>query len=760
MADRVINTNEVCLNSVIFPIDGFVRETSISRFPGKTITGDYEYSNEQILSNWITRGQRGGMLVEDMDESIHADRYWYSNCDTRYDITLGKLATAISAPDNTTAPTIVNADMEIDGGATPLTGGWDYSAAEVTQSSTQKHGGTYSIRFAGTNEVITTTEYIIGWTPGVQYTFSCWAWATDALGGSRVTKIQIGDGTQTITSTSVQGDGGWEQLSAQITVASTATYLLLTLHAYTVAAEFSYFDDATMTMDSAAGATAYGNVNRFAELNGILYAAYDNRLTTLNSGGTRFENMWQFPATITDLAQDGTTLIIALGDADEYWYMTATSNPILGDAIGETDELNNTYCIFWNDTLTYFDSAGNCVFTATPGQASPGTTADGSINVSDNELQSLDTYFDATGNNIIYCGTKVGVFAHDTDNNKFLGTAVTFPPHTTAGKGFVVFNDALYTSAGLNVKKYIAGGTAVVTDVGLNEDDGLPQLRSGEIVKSIKGYREMFVLIDSTYEGATSRSQVVSWDGRGWRTWWEATANNKNMYSGIVSSDTAYRLWFSTTDGIYYIPLSRTSDNPKRSSASTYATAGIHITPRFDGGTKSFPKLAVKATLYLADMSATSTITPTYQIDQATNAITSAWTALGGAIVTNGVTKISFSSSAGIVFYDIQFRLALARAGGTNTDSPVVKSLVLSYLKLSDRKKSWNFTINTVGTQSPKELVDAMDTILALQTLMPFTFRDGSVTSDTHYCIVQPYSNFMPTGANWEGKYNVTVVEV
>ncbi|KKK74117.1 hypothetical protein LCGC14_2886990, partial [marine sediment metagenome] len=101
MADRVINTNEVCLNSVIFPIDGFVRETSISRFPGKTITGDYEYSNEQILSNWITRGQRGGMLVEDMDESIHADRYWYSNCDTRYDITLGKLATAISAPDNT-----------------------------------------------------------------------------------------------------------------------------------------------------------------------------------------------------------------------------------------------------------------------------------------------------------------------------------------------------------------------------------------------------------------------------------------------------------------------------------------------------------------------------------------------------------------------------------------------------------------------------------------------------------------------------------
>ena len=88
--------------------------------------------------------------------------------------------------------------------------------------------------------------------------------------------------------------------------------------------------------------------------------------------------------------------------------------------------------------------------------------------------------------------------------------------------------------------------------------------RSGEIAKFIKGYDEFFALIDSTFEGATSRSQVVSYDGKGWRTWWEATADNKNMYSGIVTSVNKHQLLFSTTDGVYSIPLYRTSPNPKK----------------------------------------------------------------------------------------------------------------------------------------------------------------------------------------------------
>ena len=107
MADRTIRENEIVLNSQIYPIQGFVRERVISPFPAKVIVGDNEFANEQILSNWITSDQRGGMLIENMDESTDADRYWYSTAWTRQkaSITLPPLTTLVSAPDATVVPT-------------------------------------------------------------------------------------------------------------------------------------------------------------------------------------------------------------------------------------------------------------------------------------------------------------------------------------------------------------------------------------------------------------------------------------------------------------------------------------------------------------------------------------------------------------------------------------------------------------------------------------------------------------------------------
>ena len=318
----------------------------------------------------------------------------------------------------------------------------------------------------------------------------------------------------------------------------------------------------------------------------------------------------------------------------------------------------------------------------------------------------------------------------------------------------------------LSVVKYIASTTATVREIGLEEDDGVPQLRSGEIVKLINGVNEVFALVDSTYEGATSRSQVVSYDGQGWRTWYEDSSDNKNLYTGIVTSVNKHQLMFSTTDGVKSITLSRTGLNPKRIASSTFATAGTHISPRFDAGTKAFPKLATKLTLYLDDMSANETVTATYQIDQAANAISRGWTALGGANTADGAVEIPFPPSGGgvgVQFYDIQFRFALAR-GGTSTNSPNIKSAVLSYLKLLGRKKQWTARINTAEAGSvgktPKELHDAITTIIGTNTLMPFTFRDASDATDTHYVMLQPVTGFIPTGRNWGEVYEVSLIEI
>lgn len=752
MVTEAIEEGVVVLNSVKFPIEGFVRESLISRFPTKLTIGDYDYANEQILSNWIISDQRGGLLIEEMDESIHQDRYFWSTCDTRFrsNIMLPPLATLLTAPTTPDAPTIVNADME-------LTTGW---LGDGGRSDTEKHGGTYSWRLVTQDSSAQEAyEDLATYVPGVEYTVTCYVKASSVLLDDL--KIGINDGVDT-TWSSPSASTGWVQLSVSKTLAINATRLRLLL--YTVEGGaityYAYFDDAAISVTAITVGTATCQSNFNAES----YSSFGTILVKLNAGNDGFDLVADMGATITALIQNGTNLFILLGDANNYWYMTT------GEVFAETDEADATLGIWWDSKLFIFDSAGACQYTATPAQASPSMTANGSLPIADNELQRVRSYFNADGDDIIYCSTKVGTFAHDTDNAKFLHTAVKVPNHPTAGKGFVVWHDGLYTSAGLNVIKYIAGGTAVITKMGLDQDDGLPALRSGEIVEFIEGYNEFFALIDSTYEGTGSRSQVVSYDGKGWRTWWEATANNKNMYSGIVTTKNAYQLLFSTTDGMYKIALQRTSLNPKKISTYAYAATGVHIPPRFDAGTKAFPKLATKLTVFLADCSASEdddTVTITYQIDQAAGALTSAWTTLLTAQTSNGKKEVTFGTDAGIEFYDIQFRAALARrTTGTTPEyySPIIKGMVLSFVKLLGRKKAWNITINTAEaglvSSEPKALTDAIATILATNTLIPFTFRGDAVSAETHYVMIQPYYGFTPTGRNWEGTYNLTAIEV
>uniref|UniRef100_A0A6M3II53 Uncharacterized protein n=1 Tax=viral metagenome TaxID=1070528 RepID=A0A6M3II53_9ZZZZ len=743
MADRTIHANEIILNGVKFPIDGFVRESLISRFPAAMRIGAPDYANEQLLSNWIINDATGGLLIEEMDESIHQDRYWWSTCDTRFrsNILLPPLPSGpLTLPSNVTAPSIVNANMETD--AAGWTGG-DRSAA-------QYHTGSYSWAIASGSayqDLVWDDAY-----KGKAFVFGCWVYC-EAGGATAV--IIIDDAIGTSSSKVITGGAAWVHIYVTRTLAATATRLRLTI-TRTGASGSTFADDATLV-----GQTI-GTVPLFVNFNSKQYAACGYTLVKMNAGNTGYDPVGCFPTVITDLVvgSDG-NLLIYLGDSDYYWWMTTA------ELFYNTDASLANKGLRWDGKTWKMAANGRWWYTVTPSTASPAwTAADASGGLDDYTLtpKSLDVYRDANGNLIPYCATTKGLWAYDIDTSMWVETEVGLPEHTQAGMGLVVWQDGIYVSGGLSVKKYIAAGTATLTEVGLSQDDGLPQLRSGEIVKFIKGYDEFFALIDSTYEGATSRSQVVSYDGTGWRTWWEATADNKNMYAGIVTSVNKHQLLFSTTDGVYSIPLQRTSRNPKKVAGYTYNTSGIHISPRFDAGTKAFPKLATKLTLFLDDMSATETVAVSYQIDQAQGALTSAWTSLVAAQTADGVKEQTFGTNGvGVVFYDIQFRLALAQAGA-NTTSPIVKGMVLSFLKLLGRKKAWTFTISTseagrVGA-TPKELTDALSTILSTNTLMLFTFRDGSAAADTHYVIVQPYSSFTAAGPNWMGQANLTCVEV
>ncbi len=744
MADRVTQEHQICLNGTIFPIEGTVKESVISRFPAKMTVGDYSYANEQIISNWSISDQRGGMLVEEMDESIHQDRYHYGTVDTRFNnnITLPPLATLIACPISTTAATITNGDMELNAnwtggarGGVAHSGSFGWTVASV--------GVAYQDAVTWTNNWRSRTFVVVGWVR---------APAGDAG------RINIDDGIGETNSTLISGGATWTKVVIIRTLNAAATRLRIELETTNDGSGGCSFDDVTLYYPTS------GNP-LFCEFNNVLYMANGNILSKLNGTNDGWTEIAILPSTITHLlvSSDG-DLLIFLGDSVNYWSMTT------GEVFTETNVALANLGLLWDGKTWKMAVNGRWWYSTDPKSATPTWTAgDASGGLDDYVLtpKSVVVYRDANGDLIPYCATTSGDWAYDQANAKWIQTEVILPTHDQTGLGFVVWHDALFTSGGLSVIKYISATTATITEVGLQQDDGLPQLRSGEIVKLIKGYNEFFALIDSTYEGATSYSQVVSYDGRAWRTWWEASAVNKNMYSGIVTSVNKHQLLFSTTDGVYSISLQRTSINPKKVSGYTYGTAGVLISPRFDAGSKVFPKVATKMTTFTDDtISGSASVTIRYQINAGTAVIssTTGWTALSGTIITDGVNEYAFGSSAGISFYDLQFRTDLTQGGGTTTVSPILKSMVLSFYKQTDRKKSWTFTVNTseassVGS-SPKVLVDALNTILATDTLVSFTFRDGSNSADTHWVLVYPFTGFLPTGTNWDGRLQLTCVEI
>ena len=95
MVESVINDNEVYLGRTRFPLAGKVQPRLLSRFPEKVVFGDYSYDNEQFLSNLIVSDLRGGIGVENADESKQLNRSWFAACNTscKNHIVLSPLAT-------------------------------------------------------------------------------------------------------------------------------------------------------------------------------------------------------------------------------------------------------------------------------------------------------------------------------------------------------------------------------------------------------------------------------------------------------------------------------------------------------------------------------------------------------------------------------------------------------------------------------------------------------------------------------------------
>jgi len=743
LVEQVKDPYQISLNAYKYPIRGQLTETPGARFPPKTVIGDYDYANEQLLSNWILADQRGGMLVEEMDESAHLDRCWWTTVDLRYprSWTLPPLATKMEIPDWASPTGHTDPDAKWSNPERAYDADDSTAAASIGNIPAVSWGSYLQLSF--TSLSLMSVAFLV-----------------DDTTDSNITEIDID-----------YYDGSWHDIyegtfteEVRTTkvlpaiVASVTEVRVRFYNAHAADAKSAYLADVHVSKPDSKGIAAC------KEFNSETYFGIGSCVSKIDSGGTYLQFLQELDATITDMDIAFGALQIAIGDADEYYSMSTA------EAFTASTDVNNkdqwTHMIYWDGKLFGCDSAGAMDYCTASGGATTEADTNGALPVDDNDLQGLDTYRDADGTDIIYARTKKGIFAYDFATTKWWRTELSLPNHPNGGKGGCVWRDAYYISSGSHIDSYQTGQSrATIASVGLDEDDGLPTEYSGEIVDLIAGDKEIYALVDASLATGTSTSGVYTRTGRGWQCIWTGSSEGA-MNHGIVTTSPSYRFYWDENKELYYIPLYRGNQKPKKIATYTYGAAGVWISGWFNAGTDAFAKLVTLLTSFTKSITNTETIALKYRTDRTYTNIATDWTTLDTLNTTGeaGQNEETFGTlGIGVAPYAIQLRLDFAR-GSTTTLSPELQGLVLSYMRLLGTTWAWTAQVviskDGYDGQKAKAMWENIRTAIETETLVEFTFRNESDGTETHYCkVTSPSFGRLQTGEDYSGVYNIAIVE-
>jgi tripartite motif-containing protein 71 len=225
---------------------------------------------------------------------------------------------------------------------------------------------------------------------------------------------------------------------------------------------------------------------------------------------------------------------------------------------------------------------------------------------------------------------------------------------------------------------------------------------------------------------------LAAWTGIGWYGKKKfPTIGVSPNWMHVTATATNYSLYLGLSDGtIYKSPLKRYFHNPRRAflaGEDQFEATGEIVTPRFDAAMLGFWKIASHMVVFMDNATSTETLTIEYQTDEITT-----WTELGTVDSTDKTYLpfglVSGEFSEGLAFNWIQFRLTLAR-GEEEEKTPIIKSLVLAYMKLPQNTNAFNFVIpfpkDGYGDfRTGKEIRDALDALVTSRKFFTLRFPD------------------------------------
>ena len=552
--------------------------------------------------------------------------------------------------------------------------------------------------------------------------------------------------------------------------------------------------NATAAVSSYSGSASSAQLGEYSN---EVYVAMNETIFKYSSAADSWGSALRTLATdatdnITIRLSDTTYIIFAYTSGFDYYNGSAWA----------TNSKDAKYLAWWNDKLWGIDNTGQLWYAATP-NATP--TDDAQLPLPDGYVTDLFIARDAGGNLILYAATKVGLFAHDATNARWVETEVSFPFHEFNGSGTKRWRDSVYIPSGQGIYKYINGSNnAVITTVGPDRDDGLPSDERGTIKKLDASHNELFAMIDSAatnesgistpstmpgyqwsstthghgspvIEASSGLSAIYGWNEVGWQTKWKATENGKGVLDTLVSNaHDEYRMWWVFNNRIYYLKLSADIINPSQVANFEYAETATHETPWFDAGQVEVDKLALSLKIEASGLSSGSSDTDheyidlSYAIDYSTT-----YTSLGrvdSATVgaTQGIKTYNFGDSAsvlnGVSFRSIKFKMDLARTAGVanKLKTPDLISTTFAFRKKLEVK--WGHTVTVDFSKdykgnTPMQLRSNLVSAIENQQLIEFTFRDDRGGTRNYYVDIASASGLEYTGYDERGQSQVLLVE-
>jgi len=432
-------------------------------------------------------------------------------------------------------------------------------------------------------------------------------------------------------------------------------------------------------------------------------------------------------ATYTDVItmKDSTAsyLICCNGSIVRYCSVSFGTNPAKNWATLSTDGVS--FLTVFDKRLFGINSTGTTVFYNSQNDAdSSAGSAMSHFHISGRWTTAYDLFEGRLPNSdesVIYMLTDVGLVYIDFWTRSAELMDIRYSPTTLGLKG-LSWNGDIYVSNNAEIKKI---GNNLVSQYGPDADDGLPSTYGGYIYDMVGTSHWLIITVSGdTYSSLLKRHESLG----GWHQICSSTSNIRCAYHSALTSPG--KLWFGEGNNVKYVQFPDKTHDVTKVSGYTYTSTGTITFPKM-ARLSVVPKIALQADILTTDCSANVNVVIKYRTDNNTD-----YTTLGTFNSSGHPTALSFNSSYGTSFNEIQMQAVLAR-DDTNTNSPKVRSLALRYVANPPAVLSWSFNLKARGDEA-KEIITWLETARDSNVLINFSpVGDKNQTDRLYYVKIE-----------------------